>query len=437
MQINVGILEEKEIKFSLNDKFFCEEKNCEMQGEFYLKFVNNKIYFDGNLFSELNFENKNNSTFTLFDVKIGKNFHWQQFENQTFEGNLKIISDGENLIAINEIDIEKYLFSVISSEMRATSFSELLKAHAVISRSWLLANIKKCKMKNVECKTNAALKNSKFYTLNSTLIKWYERDAHTLFDVCADDHCQRYQGLPKNATEALKSAVSATAGEVLVYDNRICDTRFSKCCGGAGELFENCWADEKHDYLTNFFDTKKPFPKPNLRNENEAKDWILSSPDCFCNTNDRQIISQVLNDYDQSTHNFFRWKVEYSNEQLSEILHEKSGIDFGKIIDLIPLKRGVSGRIYELKIVGEKQTFTVGKELEIRRWLSKTHLYSSAFAVEHLTPDTFVLRGAGWGHGVGLCQIGAAVMSAQGFDYRQILAHYFPKAELKHADNTD
>ncbi|MDR1544566.1 MAG: SpoIID/LytB domain-containing protein [Prevotellaceae bacterium] len=418
MTITAGILEAKKIEFSLNGKFFCKEKTENLQGKLCAKFFDGKILFDGKEFPELNFENQNNATFTLFDVKIGKNFHWQQFENQTFEGNLKIISDNENLVAINVIDIEKYLYSVISSEMSSTSFAELLKAHAVISRSWLLANIAAPQLRSA----------TEFYTENS-LKKWYERDSHTLFDVCADDHCQRYQGLPKQETPTLKAAVEATKDEVLTCENEICDTRFSKCCGGKTEIFSTCWADKNFACLPAKIDFNENF-EIDLTDEQNAQKFIFSSPQCFCNTQNKSVINQVFNDYDQTTQNFFRWKIKYSNAELSAILREKSGIDFGKILDLIPLKRGTSGRIYELKIVGEKRIFTVGKELEIRRWLSKSHLYSSAFVAEKDKKGDFTLTGTGWGHGVGLCQIGAAVMSAQGFDYQQILAHYFPNSKL-------
>ena len=457
MNISVGILERKSIYFQLNDTFLFEQELSEINGKFNAKIFEKKILFNGKVYDELIFSSKNNSTFTLFDVKIGINFHWEQFENQTFEGILKIVSNGEKLVAINVIDLEKYLCSVISSEMSAMSFPELLKAHAVISRSWILANNVECRMKNVKCEGN---ENSTFSIIHSTFIKWYERDAHTLFDVCADDHCQRYQGIGKGLILAVKNAVEMTKGEVLVYKNEICDTRYYKCCGGKTELFSSCWADNDFDYLISKVDdlsqnnltakdAKKsqgtqninkiaPFAqnlaffavKTDLTQEKNAEKFIFSLPKCFCNTNDKEIINQVLKDFDKKTNDFFRWKVEYSNAELSELLHEKSGIDFGEIVDLIPLKRGQSGRITLLKIVGTKQTLSVGKELEVRRWLSKSHLYSSAFVVEKDEKNNFVLHGAGWGHGVGLCQIGAAVMSTQGYNYKEILAHYFDGAEI-------
>ena len=419
MNISVGILESKSIDFQLDSPFFLKQEKIEINGKFNATVFENKIFFNEKIYDELYFENKNNSVFELKSVKIGIKFHWEQTENQIFEGDLRIIFDGKHLIAINIIDIEKYLCSVISSEMSAMSFPELLKAHAVISRSWLLANLNKCK----ECR----MKNAD----NFTFVTWYERDAHTLFDVCADDHCQRYQGVPKQTAflENVAAAVEATKGEVLTYENEICDTRFSKCCGGKTELFSSCWADKNFDYLPAKIDHTTDL-KVDLTNEQNAENFILSPPKCFCNTSDKTIINQVLKDFDKKTNNFFRWQVKYSNAELSDILREKSGIDFGKIIDLQPITRGASSRITLLKISGTKRTFNVGKELEIRRILSKSHLYSSAFVVKKDDGENFTFYGAGWGHGVGLCQIGAAVMSAQGYDYKQILAHYFNGAEL-------
>jgi len=451
MTISVGILERESIDFQFNTPYFFKNGEKEIFGKFSAKIFNKKIFFDGKIYDELIFHNINDSIFTLFDVKIGINFHWEQFENQHFEGDLKIVSDGEKLVAINIIDIEKYLCSVISSEMSAMSFPELLKAHAVISRSWLLANIEQ-RTKSQEPKREETENSSFFilhssFTKHSSFIKWYERDAHTLFDVCADDHCQRYQGIGKGLISAVRNAVDATKGEVLMFDDEICDARYSKCCGGKTELFSSCWADMDFDYLTAKIDdldqyltakdAKKtqnfniaPFAqnfavKKDLTDEKNAEKFILSSPKCFCNTKNKEIINQVFKDFDKKTNDFFRWKVSYSNAEISDILREKSGIDFGEIIDLIPLKRGQSGRITLLKIIGTKQTLSVGKELEIRRWLSKSHLYSSAFIVEKTKNGDFTLHGAGWGHGVGLCQIGAAVMSAQGYGYKEILAHYF------------
>ena len=398
-------------------------------------------------------------SFSLMDVTIGIDFHWERNETQTFKGSLEVMKakNGE-LTAVNVLDIEDYLQSVISSEMSATSHMELLKAHAVISRSWAL------------CKIQRSLQGSAFACQESEgkRICWYGSEPHEGFDVCADDHCQRYQGLrAKDHKNAIK-AVQETKGEVLcqlgvrseelgVKEYEICDARFYKCCGGITEQFETCWENTHFDYLVKVEDcnanrslspistqrlndsttkqsnhqiTESPHHQTlDLTTEEDAREWIMSNPDAFCNTSDKKILSQVLNDYDQETIDFYRWKVSYTTNQLSELIRKKSGIDFGEILALEPLKRGVSGRIYELKIVGSKKTLIVGKELEIRKWLSESHLYSSAFIVEKEN-DTFTLYGAGWGHGVGLCQIGAAVMAEKGYTYKEILAHYYPHTEI-------
>ncbi len=358
-------------------------------------------------------------SFSLMEVTIGIDFHWERNETQTFKGSLEVMkaSNGE-LTAVNVLDIEDYLQSVISSEMSATSHMELLKAHAVISRSWAL------------CKIKRSLQGSAFACQESEgkRICWYGSEPHEGFDVCADDHCQRYQGLrAKDHKNAIK-AVQETKGEVLCQLGVICDARFYKCCGGVTEEFETCWEDTHFDYLVKVED----FPKErrnDLTTEEGAREWILSSPEAFCNTSDKKILSQVLNDYDQETIDFYRWKVVYSQDELTALV-ARHAPQLGKIIDLIPLKRGVSGRIYELKIVGENESIIIGKELEIRKWLSNSHLYSSTFVVEK-EGDTFTLHGAGWGHGVGLCQIGAAVMAEKGYTYKEILVHYYPNTEIQ------
>ena len=283
--------------------------------------------------------------------------------------------------------------------------------------------------------------NSSFFIPNSSFIKWYDHEAHRNFDVCADDHCQRYQGITRASTPQAIEAVSATRGEVLMYKGAICDARFSKCCGGAFEEFQNCWENVKHPYLIRQRDSKTEKQLPDLNIEAEADKWIRTSPVAFCNTQDKKILSQVLNNYDQETADFYRWKVSYSQQELSELIHQRSGIDFGQIIDLIPVERGTSGRLVRLKIVGTLRTLIIGKELEIRRTLSTSHLYSSAFVVdkeyeekghkEDKIPSRFILTGAGWGHGVGLCQIGAAVMGEQGYKYEEILSHYYPGSTLE------
>ena len=426
-QVSVGIMSEKDISFVVDGN----KKTVSFQNE--------KIFFEGNFYDELIFSPKDkNAVFELQNVTIGKEFHWERKENQRFNGTLKFIVEDEKITAINILSVEDYLKSVISSEMSATASLEFLKAHAVISRSWLLAqppqppkggSLGAVPFSNVVLSSNAVLPNSPLRGAGG--LCWYEREAHKNFDVCADDHCQRYQGITRTTTETAIRAVEETRGEVLAADGKICDTRFSKSCGGMSEKFENCWADTPHSYLTNVRDNDNSDFDADLSIEKNAQKWILSSPDAFCNTNDKRILAQVLNNYDQETTDFYRWRVEYSQAEISELIKRKSGIDFGKILDLIPIKRGASGRIVEMKIVGEKRTVIVGKELEIRKWLSESHLYSSAFVVDKEVNNTFVLTGAGWGHGVGLCQIGAAVMAEKGFSYREILAHYYKNTELK------
>ncbi len=368
--------------------------------------------------------------FEIKDVVIGVNFHWERKEDQRFSGSARFIVEDGRLTIINILPVEDYLLSVISSEMSANASLELLKAHAVISRSWLLAQIDKNKQLTAEATPYSACTETE-----TERIKWYDREDHVNFDVCADDHCQRYQGVTRQSTPKVAEAIKATRGQVLMYDDMLCDARFSKCCGGVFERFENCWEPKSLHYLAARADKPDENDYPDLTIEENARQWILSRPEAFCNTSDASILSQVLNNYDQETTDFFRWKVEYDAEKLSEIACRRSGIDFGRIIDLEPLERGTSGRIVRLKITGTKRTMIFGKELEIRKTLSESHLYSSAFVVEKqgdpAMPSKFILHGAGWGHGVGLCQIGAAVMGAKGYDYRNILAHYFVDAEIR------
>jgi stage II sporulation protein D len=371
------------------------------------------------------------SFFTLHDVTIGVNFHWQRKENQNFKGNLRFIIEDEKVTAVNILSIEDYLVSVISSEMSATSSMELLKAHAVTSRSWLLAQIEKSKKLG---KGNRDY-NTSFIT-DDELVRWYDREDHFNYDVCADDHCQRYQGIRRITNPAVEDAIMKTYGEVLVDGGNICDARYSKCCGGASEVFENVWEPVHHSYLQKVIDNQIP-PKgfdPDLQVEASAKKWINGNPDAFCNTSDKKVLKQVLNDYDQETNDFFRWKVAYTQDEISDLIKSRTGIDFGTITDIIPLERGTSGRIIRLKIEGTKKTMIIGKELEIRKALSETHLYSSCFFVKKLPSGDkfrFILHGAGWGHGVGLCQIGAAVMGSKGYSYKDILTHYFRGAKLE------
>lgn len=433
--IQVGILTQSEVKFVLNG-FFKASNGKIYDGRRLVIFRKGAILFDGELYEELIFQPlKPTNSFDIKNVTIGINFHWERKENQRFNGALKLITENGKLTVINQILVEQYLKSVISSEMSATASDELLKAHAVISRSWLLCPLQDKKQYAKKTKTEFIAINSKLSTINH--IKWYERDAHANFDVCADDHCQRYQGITKSSTKAVEAAIEATRGQVLMHENKICDARFSKSCGGASETFENCWAPNQVPYLTKVIDNPES-PEGfelDLNNEENAQQWIRKSPAAFCNTTDKAVLSQVLNNYDQETTDFYRWKVEYTQAELSELLQRRSRYQLGEVIDLIPLKRGESGRIIELKIVGTLQTVTVGKELEIRKWLSNSHLYSSAFVIdkeEYIDdiPQKFVLTGAGWGHGVGLCQIGAAVMGEKGYKYDEILLHYFKGAEL-------
>ena len=438
-QIAVGILSGKEIQFSFPDEFISSD-GMAISGIQQAVYRKGKIYWQEKEYDELFFtpQQTTSSFFELQDVTIGINFHWERKEVQRFKGELKIIVEVDKLTAINIISIEDYLTSVISSEMSVTASLELLKAHAVISRSWLL---NKLRVENGELRVTVQPDNA----AHSQLIKWYDHEAHKNFDVCADDHCQRYQGITRASTSRAIEAVSATRGEALMYEGKICDARFSKCCGGAFEEFQNCWENERHPYLIGQRDSQTTNKLPDLTIEAEADKWIRTSPVAFCNTQDKKILSQVLNNYDQETADFYRWKVSYSQEELSELIHKRSGIDFGKIIDLIPVERGTSGRLVRLKIVGTLRTLTIGKELEIRRTLSTSHLYSSAFVVykeykeedrkykeeEQKIPSRFILTGAGWGHGVGLCQIGAAVMGEKGYKYEEILSHYYPGSMIE------
>ena len=428
--ITVGILSGKEIGFSFPKEFISSDgiAICGIQQAVYRK---GKICWQEKEYDELSFtpQQDTSSFFELQDVTIGINFHWERKEVQRFKGELKIIVEDDRLTAINIIPIEDYLTSVISSEMSATASLELLKAHAVISRSWLLNKLKVAngKLKVIMHPDNTA--NFELSTLPSQLIKWYDHEAHKNFDVCADDHCQRYQGITRASTPQAIEAVFATRGEVLMYEGEICD---------AFEEFQNCWENVKHPYLIGQRDSKTETRLPDLTKEVEADKWIRTSPAAFCNTHNKQVLSQVLNNYDQETTDFYRWRVCYSQQELSELIHKRSGIEFGKIIDLIPVERGTSGRLVRLKIVGTLRTLIIGKELEIRRTLSSSHLYSSAFVVdkeykedEKEIPSRFILTGSGWGHGVGLCQIGAAVMGEQGYKYKEILSHYYPGSAIE------
>ena len=432
--LSVGILLRNRIEFTFHSPYQLTGTEKTFEGQHYAIYDEEGIMFEGEKFHELAFTpvHEENATFTLKDVTIGIDFHWERDEDQTFEGCLSIITEKKSLRAINKLSIEAYLRSVISSEMSATSSMDLLKAHTVISRSWVLSQVEN--KKKCGATESTQISEGKF-------IKWYDRDDHIDFDVCADDHCQRYQGITRITAPLVKEAVESTKGEVLTYDDKICDARFSKCCGGVAEKFESCWQEESHPYLVPFYDHANGVHSndlpADLTNEEEATKWIMNDPEAFCNTQDKHILQQVLNHYDQETADFYRWKVVYTQAEIQQLIYTKAPVDFGEIIDLIPIKRGPSGRLIELKIVGTKATMIIGKELEIRKVLSNSHLYSSAFVVERTLddnqsiPTSFTLFGAGWGHGAGLCQIGAAVMSEEGYDYQTILNHYFRGSTLQ------
>lgn len=434
-KVKVGIQNAREIKVMLNGVFL-DNNLKQYNGDIVFNCNNGKVTvhlpdsestLDQVMLKPADY---NNASFTVHDVTIGIGFHWQKNEDQIFRGSMMVVPVNNELLLINIVPVEDYLISVISSEMKATSSAGLLKAHAVISRSWLLAQLDK----QHEIRSSDKDYNTSNIT-DDVIIRWYDREDHVGFDVCADDHCQRYQGITRAFTDAASLAVSDTEGEVLVFNDKLCDARFSKCCGGITELFENTWEPIVHPYLQRVYDHDGTLRdiSDDLTLEENAKSWILSKPPAFCNTDDKGVLSQVLNDYDLTTRNFYRWTVTFTQEEISELVLKKIGIDFGDITDLSPVKRGVSGRLTQLRITGTKKTMIIGKELEIRKALSPTHLYSSAFFPEKVVADgqvSFILRGAGWGHGVGLCQIGAAVMGARGYNYNEILSHYFRGAEL-------
>ena len=424
--VQVGIMSAKEIEFEILSDGAGPRKAAYREG---------KIEYDGALYDELYFGSKTPSTmfaepsFILHDVTIGVNFHWERKEDQKFAGALRIIVEKDKLTAVNVVGVEDYLLSVISSEMSANASEEFLKAHAVISRSWLMAQIAASGKKkhyavpegvnnlpSLMLNIDTMLHKQEDQSSGSDVIeyvKWYDHEDHSLFDVCADDHCQRYQGLTRATGATVRRVIDSTWGQVLVSGSGLCDARFSKCCGGRMERFSTCWEDKDYPYL-----------QPLSDSPDHAEDGT-----CFCDTRDKQILSQVLNNYDQETVDFYRWTEEYGRKELAELIARRSGHDLGDIVSMEPLERGDSGRIYKLKVKGTEKTLIVGKELEVRRILSESHLKSSAFEVE-MTPDKVILHGSGWGHGVGLCQIGAAVMASKGYSYRQILEHYYPETKL-------
>jgi SpoIID/LytB domain protein len=364
------------------------------------------------------------SLFTLFNVTVGNHFHWERKEDQTFQGDLILQARKDGTItAINEISLEDYLTSVISSEISSAAPIEFLKAHAILSRSWLLAALDRRK----EVKDPFKLAEQRIGK-EGEVMHWYDRQDHDLFDVCSDDHCQRYQGVTKILSKQAKEAIRETRGMAMTYEDEICDARYSKACGGITEAFDTAWDDKRIPYLESISDASTSHPL--IRTEEEAWGWILSEPEVYCNTKDEVLLEKILASFDRETKGFFRWRAEYSREDLQEILREKSGFDFGTLKEIVPLQRGPSGRISRLRIVGSKRSVVVGKELEIRRWLSRSHLYSSAFVVT-VEGDRYIFHGAGWGHGVGLCQIGAAVMASRGFTAGEILKHYFRGVEIR------
>lgn len=438
-EISVGILTEKQISFELYGDFKTPGFKNFLSGRFSAEVQNDKIIFkrgaekfeaaDSITFVPQDIETE---SFLIKDVIIGKKFHWERKEKQRFIGTLKLSKVNGNLIVINILPLEKYLTSVISSEMSAKSSLQLLKAQAIVSRSWLLSNLYSAKETG---KINSTHRSGKE---DDEHIKWYSREEHEHYEVCADDHCQRYQGITKISTDIARKAVEQTYGLVLEYDNNICDARYSKSCGGITESFENVWEPVRYNYLSSVIDYKFEQENYNLdfSSEQNLQKWITSQPQAFCKTSDQAILNQVLPSFDQETKDFYRWRVEYSQEEISSIIKMKSGFDFGLITDLIPVERGYSGKLVKLRIVGTKKNLVIGKELEIRKFLSKSHLYSSAFVIEKTDvkdniPGKFILKGAGWGHGVGLCQIGAAVMAVQGYQFDEILLHYFKDVRLK------
>ena len=434
--LSVGICErEGETRGALNGRFVLPDKT-ELSGQFSIRPKQGRLVLMGKdgheraRGSEIRMVPEGQGTFTLRGVTIGINFHWERKEDQTFEGGLRLQPNADGTItAINDVGVEQYLKSVISSEMSAEAPLELLRAHAITSRSWLVAMLERQKrFKNVGGPARHGWESEE------EIIRWYDREDHTLYDVCADDHCQRYQGITKIITPTAELAVRSTRGVFLVQGGEICDARYSKSCGGRSEVFESAWEDVSVPYLATVSDAAVEHPL--ISSEEAAMSWVHSSPEAYCNTNDGKILRQVLPSFDQETTDFYRWTVNYAQEELSALLHKRSGIDFGQIERLEPLRRGPSGRIVRLRIVGSRRTVVVGKELEIRRWLSPSHLYSSAFVVRTEggtdgVPGRFTFNGAGWGHGVGFCQIGAAVMAAKGFQAETIVKHYFRGAELK------
>lgn len=433
--IRVGVLTGvREVKFALKGSFITSDGESVKDGDYIASADNGAVKLGNVRSAELTVSptDFDSGRFTVHGVKIGINFHWEREESQQFQGALKLVSAPEGLTLINELPVESYLVSVISSEMSASCPLDLLRAHTIVSRSWLLAQTSK--PANV---SNEA--NTRSQTSEGELIRWYDRENHDAFDVCADDHCQRYQGISKASSDAAFVAVRDTRAKALVYGDEICDARYSKSCGGMTELFRAAWEDKDVPYLTAVCDVPGSDPseyRMPLSIESNADAWITSSPPAYCGIVTAELLARIVPAFDQETQDFYRWRVDYTQEELSELISSRLGIDFGRVRALRPIERGESGRIIKLKITGEKRTLVIGKELEIRRALSRSHLYSSAFVIRaeqgNLSdyPARFTLLGAGWGHGVGLCQIGAAVMADRGQGYEEILSHYFSGTEI-------
>ena len=404
--ITVGILSSPEVRFRLDTPYYID--GVSVEGEQNAIAQPNGILWQGKVYKKISLSptekavlpsGSGEGVFRLYNVTIGKQFHWERQQIQVFTGSLHLILQGGQIVVINELPLEDYLVSVISSEMKSTCSLQFLKASAVISRSWLLAQLRQKKDKTPS-----------FIQTDDEIIRWWDREDHDLFDVCADDHCQRYQGITQASNPNVRQAVSKTRGQVLMGDGEICDARFGKCCGGQTNEFQYCWQNIRKSYLTTITDP-------------------------FCNTSDKEVLSQVLNDYDLETQNFYRWEVRFSQQQLRQLIERNLGMKFGNILRLEPLEAGPAGHISRLRIVGSERTYIIGKELMIRKTLSTSHLLSSAFSVslEDLqdgVPQTIVLNGKGWGHGVGMCQIGAAVMGHKGYSYQDILTHYYPGATI-------
>lgn len=435
-KIRVGIMDRQAEVTGHLERVFSVAPSGRISGQFSAKPAGKRISLIDGAGQEITcsplirLKSQGDSIVSLSGVTIGSRFHWERKEDLSFQGDLVLrLARDETICVINEIHLEDYLASVISSEMSASAPIEFLKAHAILSRSWLLAALDR--KKKGEAIPGPAGKASE---TEGEVTRWYDREDHDLFDVCSDDHCQRYQGITKMGSKQVQQTVRETHGKVLIWQGEICDARYSKACGGMTEEFDTAWEDKRIPYLKSISDAPASYPM--IGTEEEAITWVLAEPEAYCRTQDSKLLKTILPEVDCETHDFFRWEVEYSRKELEDILRQKSGFDFGTLRDIKPLRRGPSGRISRLKIVGSKLSRVVGKELEIRRWLSPSHLYSSAFVVtvkwgSKGEAKRFTFRGAGWGHGVGLCQIGAAVMATKGFSAEEILKHYFRDIEIR------